>query len=468
MIRNRSTAALAVASLLLAACSAHGSSALPSLAQSQKNIAAPGGGNGIANPVADPTSLNFTALGAANAKTFAVTVQFAGDLTAVSSDTSVATVSPSTASPTVTPTGGGKKSATFTVTPAGNGTCTITITDKKGGTATVTVTVSSLSTLYAVNAPGGPTRTVMLFPADGSGNIAPQILGSTGYDSFVDSPGGVTTHNGMVYIACLGSSVMCKAPIGGDIEVFPIGASGNIAPTATIGSSAMVNGDNTQLTSLDIRFDGAGDLYTSAFYGGSLSIVKFPAGQTGNDVSVTPGPWMQYNELGGWFVSGFDVAPNGDIWGASTVTPTVQGGGGPGELVEFPAGSTGAPTLKAVIAGTNSQIGYPLTVRLDSQGNIYALTSDSKNTLPRANPRIVEYAAGSNGNIAPIRTIEGPSTGLVDPGQMLVDPSGGIYVSDSGSERISYFAPGASGNVAPVRVISGSNTGFAGLMTIGI
>jgi hypothetical protein len=139
MAQFRIASALVAASLLLTACSGGSHSMLPPA----RSAASKGVGNGVAAPVANPANLNFTALGSANAQTFTVTVQFDGDLSAVSSDTGVATVTPSTASPTVTPTGGSTKSATFTVTPTGNGTATITVTDKKGGTTTVAVVVSS-------------------------------------------------------------------------------------------------------------------------------------------------------------------------------------------------------------------------------------------------------------------------------------------------------------------------------------
>lgn len=146
MTKFRIASALAVASFVLAACSGGSQSALPSatLSNNVRTPASNGVGNGVQAPVASPASLKFTALGSANAQTFIVTVQFAGDLTAVSSNTDVATVGPSSVSPTVTPNGGGTTSATFTVTPTGAGTATITVTDKKGAATTVKVAVSSV------------------------------------------------------------------------------------------------------------------------------------------------------------------------------------------------------------------------------------------------------------------------------------------------------------------------------------
>ena len=138
-----------LAASTLSACGGGSSQALPGAIPSRQiTKSAAVIGHGIAAPVANPTTLSFTALGAVNSKTFVVSVQFAGDLTAASSNTLCATVSPEVATPSVNgvtpkPSDHGMKAATFTVTPVGNGTCTITITDKKGATATVAVTVAA-------------------------------------------------------------------------------------------------------------------------------------------------------------------------------------------------------------------------------------------------------------------------------------------------------------------------------------
>jgi hypothetical protein len=88
-----------------------------------------------------PSSLTFASTGASAAQTFVASVQFAGNITAVSSDPTVATVSPGTATPTE-PANGTGYSATFTVTPIKAGTTTITVTDKKGDQTGVAVTVA--------------------------------------------------------------------------------------------------------------------------------------------------------------------------------------------------------------------------------------------------------------------------------------------------------------------------------------
>jgi hypothetical protein len=84
---------------------------------------------------------------------------------------------------------------------------------------------------------------------------------------------------------------------------------------------------------------------------------------------------------------------------------------------------------------------------------------------------ITIYDKMARGNVAPVRTIGGPNTGLTCPKQAAVDARGYVYVAvssalpkpygycnDSGGGEILVFAPGANGDVAPVRTISGPAT----------
>lgn len=140
-ISFRQIVAATAITALLAGCSAKNAAQVLPAAQHSRFAQSDAHGNGVADPVATPTRLVFSSKDAAS-KTVTVTVQYSGDLTAVSSDTNIATVDPQTVTPTVTQNDGGMKSATLTVTPVWFGTTTITITDKKGSTATVTVVVN--------------------------------------------------------------------------------------------------------------------------------------------------------------------------------------------------------------------------------------------------------------------------------------------------------------------------------------
>jgi hypothetical protein len=92
------------------------------------------------------------------------------------------------------------------------------------------------------------------------------------------------------------------------------------------------------------------------------------------------------------------------------------------------------------------------------------------------NNSITVYRHDAQGNAAPIKVIAGPKTGISVPGQLSEDAQGNLYVANgsygvfatgtqpgvslSASPGILVFAHGASGNVAPIRKLAGPATGI--------
>lgn len=126
----------------------------------------------------------------------------------------------------------------------------------------------------------------------------------------------------------------------------------------------------------------------------------------------------------------------------------------------YPAGSSGNVAPMATISGASTGLLNPFGIALDSANRIYVA-----NGLGTTTPSVTVYAAGSNGNVAPMATIAGSLTGLADPSGIVVDPTGRIYVGNENSPSlngiVTVYAVGANGNVAPIRTVAGSNTGFA-------
>jgi len=92
-------------------------------------------------------------------------------------------------------------------------------------------------------------------------------------------------------------------------------------------------------------------------------------------------------------------------------------------------------------------------VGFDSDGTLYVTNVWGSS--------ITEYKHGATGNVAPIREISGPKTGLDQSYGLAVSPNGTVFVttdSGSGSGTVRAFLPNANGNVAPFIKIAGKKT----------
>ncbi len=90
-------------------------------------------------------------------------------------------------------------------------------------------------------------------------------------------------------------------------------------------------------------------------------------------------------------------------------------------------------------------------------GEIYVANQSSNS--------ITVYSRTASGNVAPLRTISGTTTGLYRPGGITVDTVNNEIDIVNGSDNyynnsITVYSRTASGNVAPLRTISGTTTGL--------
>lgn len=135
-------------------------------------------------------------------------------------------------------------------------------------------------------------------------------------------------------------------------------------------------------------------------------------------------------------------------------------------LEVFGAGSNGNVAPTRTIGGANTELDYPEGVAVDASGRVYATTG-----FWGGIQAILVFAAGANGNVAPIQTIAGSNTGLNLPADVAVDSNDNIYVSNTcgyGCGAVTVYAADASGNVAPIQTISGSATELDGPIGIAV
>lgn len=136
------------------------------------------------------------------------------------------------------------------------------------------------------------------------------------------------------------------------------------------------------------------------------------------------------------------------------------------EIVVLKPGSSGAYSA-AMVARSIDYVNNPESILVAPDGTIYAAHVGDAGGHTNAEA-IDVFAPNANGNAGttatPERYIGGALTGLAGIRQMALDSKGNLYVANRGdgstNSSVTVYAPGASGDVAPIRTVEGSSTGF--------
>lgn len=154
----------------------------------------------------------------------------------------------------------------------------------------------------------------------------------------------------------------------------------------------------------------------------------------------------------------------------------------------FKRTATGADLPLRAVRGPNSRLADPHGIVLDDVNNEIVVANHGNWTELRSYaadgplvidksyvagkfypPSISVFSATADGDVAPVRVIQGPRTQLNWPMGVAIDHERDeIAVANYGTSSILFFRRGDSGDVAPVRVIAGPETGIVGPIGIGI
>ena len=254
----------------------------------------------------------------------------------------------------------------------------------------------------------------------------------------------------LVYVANVGS---------GPVTAYAAGGSGAVTPVRTVNNPGT---PNTVWDPWAVTFDSTGQLYVQSFLANATTFV-FPPGANGG----TPPSRI--------FVS--QSPDNSSIAVDAKGFEYVFGGEDGSDLAVAPPGASGMP-------GNSYFVPPVRTVTLDGSFNPWPdlLSVDSANEVLAAVGRsqgnaIEVFAGGASGGASPVRVISGPDTGLDSCGgttcklSITFSPlTGRIYaaISAGATTRISVFAGNANGDARPVRTIEGPATGLAGMVITGI
>jgi hypothetical protein len=224
------------------------------------------------------------------------------------------------------------------------------------------------------------------------------------------------------------------------VTVYASGATGNAKPIQNIhGSKTGLNHPH------DVAVDGSGNIYVVNAFPASVTV--YAPGATGN---VKPTETIRGRNTKLNLPTGIDIdSVNGDIY-VSNIN------GGPsrnGSITIYAPGSRGDASPIGVIQGLNTLLEHPNCLVLDAGGNIGVT-----NVRMYYPGRVTFYSAGSTGNVAPARVIEGTATKIGWPTQIALDSRLNTYVANHNDVSLTVYAPGANGNVAPTQDIKGGRT----------
>jgi hypothetical protein len=227
----------------------------------------------------------------------------------------------------------------------------------------------------------------------------------------------------------------------GKVLEFSLTANGNVAPSREIAGPKTLIGN---LRTLGV--DAAGYVYAPLFSTSQdpATVGVFAPNQHGNVA-----PLRTFTDaISAHRPQRIAVDPTGTVYLLYFDAAFHQG------IDVFAPGAHGTVQPIREIAGPKSL--------LDLQETIIALVADDHGGVWWAcdgefgPPRVVGYAPGANGDVAPVVVLDkNPTTEIKSPSALSVDAKGYVYVEsafDINKEGVLVFAPGATGTVAPVRI----------------
>lgn len=116
-------------------------------------------------------------------------------------------------------------------------------------------------------------------------------------------------------------------------------------------------------------------------------------------------------------------------------------------ITVYPIKADGDVAPLRVIQGPKSQLDWPMHVAVDSEhGEVLVANAGGSS--------VTVFRVTDNGDVAPVRTLKGPRTGLKNPVGIFVDNKNDeLVVSDLRTHAASVFRRTANGDTAPLRVI---------------
>ena len=286
------------------------------------------------------------------------------------------------------------------------------------------IALDSSLNIYVTNS--GPSVTV--YSEGSSGNVSP-IATIEGDKTDLDGPIGVTLDSdNKIYVVDEPSSSVTIYPAVGDST-----GTLNEAPSAAISTTMTTGLTHPQ----EIALDSTGNIYVADDFASSVFI--YPAGSNGNAVptaiisggttNLTSPYGIALDATGNIYVADYGIRP-GAVPASVYVYPPIASS--TGILDEAPS---------STISGQDTGLLNPFGIALDSSRNIYVADDGNSAAMPAVPASVFVYSAGSHGDAAPLATISGGNTGLMEPCGVALDSTGNIYVADFLAASVFVYPP---------------------------
>lgn len=286
------------------------------------------------------------------------------------------------------------------------------------------------------------TNSIAVYSRTASGNVAP-VRTISGLSTGLSKPASV-------FIDSVNNEIVVTNWGGHTVTAYPRTANGNVAPLRTItsGTATVVGFGNPGAMSTD-TVNGEFYVTNCVSHPRIAAFGRLASGQTA-PVRVIEGQATHISRS----LHGVVVDPvNNEIFVPSTLENAI---------LVFNRLDSGNVAPKRIINGALTGIAKPQGIAVDTTNNEIALANEGDaNAVPVIPPSITIYGRLATGNVAPLRTITGASTGLSKPVGIWVDAVNNEIVLGDGTdaaEAVFVYARTGSGNIAPIRTISGAST----------
>ena len=246
--------------------------------------------------------------------------------------------------------------------------------------------------------------------------------------------------------------------MGDKILIFSSSSTGNARP------ARIIEGSNTGLDSPNCAaFDARGNMYVLNTFAHNITVYAPGASGDARPIRTISGDNTGL-DLGGKCLA-VDAAGNVYVSESySSYTTTTSSGAttesaGQSEILVFAAGANGDVKPLRKITGSATRMDSANGLAVDTRGNLYVANSGGQANGKDQDMRVMVFVPGASGNVAPIRTIEGPATGLDTSSFLGFDAAGDLYVANLGESTgvttVTVYPPGANGDARPIRTFRG-------------